>query len=93
VKTYGSRNAGTWDIFVDARLNGVLAPTFRLSAPWPTFVGPISTRGCSSPFFSFESFILKPASLDATDLMPSVAYLGMVRHALVPAGFGPFSWH
>jgi hypothetical protein len=35
---------GIWDIFLGVLLNGVLAPTFHLRAPSPTFVGPIPKR-------------------------------------------------
>jgi hypothetical protein len=61
---------------VGAPLNGVLVPTFHLRAPWPTFVGPISTRIYFSPFSSFVNLILDRATSIQARFALSVAHSG-----------------
>jgi hypothetical protein len=84
VKTYETRIGGIWDIFLGVRLNGVLAPTFHLRAPSPTFVGPIPKRGRFCPSFSFERFILFHSVWIPSASWRRVAYLGMVLQSPGP---------
>jgi hypothetical protein len=90
VKIYASRIGGTWDIFEGAPQNGALAPTFRVGALSPTFVGPTARRRYSSPFFSFASTILDRATSIHARFEPSVAYLG--THRLMDAFASHRSW-